>query len=102
MRAIRTLAILLVIVTAFAACRSGTGRTAGDQVDDATITASVKSKLVADRAANLTTVNVDTQNGVVTLKGMVETAEQRARAEQLARDARGVTRVMNNLQVTRR
>jgi hyperosmotically inducible protein len=94
------LAILLVLTMVMGACKTATGgRTAGDTVDDATITAAVKSKLVADKASNLTRVNVDTTNGVVQLNGSVDTAAQKARAEQLAREARGVTRVVNNLQV---
>jgi len=39
----RSLAMILVIVLATAACQSMTGRTLGENVDDATITASVKS-----------------------------------------------------------
>jgi hyperosmotically inducible protein len=95
------LAILLALSMAVGACKTatGSGRTAGDTIDDATITASVKSKLVADKASNLTRVNVDTTNGVVQLNGSVDTAALKARAEQLAREARGVTRVVNNLQV---
>lgn len=102
MPAIRMLALLLVIITALAACQTATGKTAREAVDDAAITAAVKAKLVADRAANLTKVDVDTENGVVSLKGSVDTGEQKARAEQLAQEARGVTRVVNNLQVQRR
>jgi hyperosmotically inducible protein len=102
MRLARTIAVLLMILVATGACQTMTGKTAGETVDDATITASVKSKLVADKASNLTRVDVDTQNGVVHLNGSVETAEQKSRAEQLARESRGVTRVVNNLQVQRR
>ncbi|HWO41679.1 MAG TPA: BON domain-containing protein [Candidatus Eisenbacteria bacterium] len=80
-------------------CQAMTGKTAGRNVDDAAITASVKSTLAADRAATLTRVDVDTNNGVVSLNGVVETAEQKTRAEQLARRVDGVKRVINNLQV---
>jgi len=43
----------------------------------------VKSRLVADKASNLTRVDVDTNSGIVSLNGTVETLEQKARAEQL-------------------
>src|SRR5437764_13581 len=76
-----------------------TGKTAGENIDDATITASVKAKLVADKPANLTRVDVDTNNATVYLNGVVESAEQKARAEQLAWQAKGVKSVVNNLQV---
>ena len=97
-----SVAMLLVLVMATAACESMTGKSAGKNFDDATITASVKSKLVADRAANLTRVDVDTNSGTVYLNGTVDSPEQKARAEQLARQAQGVNSVVNNLQVQKK
>lgn len=97
-RGFRLVAALLVMLS-LAACSSTTGKTVGENVDDATITASVKAKLVADKPANLTRVDVDTNNATVYLNGVVESAEQKARAEQLARQAKGVKSVVNNLQV---
>ena len=94
--------MLLVLVMATAACESMAGKSAGTNVDDATITASVKSKLVADRAANLTRVDVDTNGATVYLNGTVDSPEQKARAEQLARQAQGVKSVVNNLQVQKK
>ena len=98
----RPIAILVVIFTLLAGCRAMTGKTAGETIDDATITASVKSKLVADKAANLTRVDVDTNHGTVSLNGVVETPAQKTRAEQLAREAKGVKQVVNNLQVQKK
>ena len=95
---IRLVAALLVMLT-LVGCSSTTGKSAGDTIDDATITASVKAKLVADKPANLTRVDVDTNNATVYLNGVVESAEQKDRAEQLARQAKGVKSVVNNLQV---
>jgi osmotically-inducible protein OsmY len=54
-------------------------------VDDSTITAAVTPKLVADKVANLTRVDVDTTKQVVSLSGIVQSADQKARAEQLAK-----------------
>ena len=98
----RTVAVVLVLVAVVAGCRSLTGKSAGTNVDDATITASVKSKLVADKASNLTRVDVDTNNGTVYLNGTVDSAEQKSRAERLAWQAQGVKSVVNNLQVQKR
>jgi hyperosmotically inducible protein len=89
----------LLAVLAIFGCQAMTGRTAGRNVDDATITASVKSTLVADKAANLTRIDVDTTNGVVSLNGVVESGEQKDRAQQLANRVDGVRKVVNNLQV---
>ena len=100
--AIHTVAITMMLVLATAACQSMTGTSAGTSIDDASITASVKSKLVAEKAANLTRVDVDTNNGTVYLNGTVESPEQRSRAEQLAWQAKGVKSVVNNLQVQKK
>jgi hyperosmotically inducible protein len=101
-RAFNAVALFVVILIVAGGCQSMTGKTAGETVDDATITASVKTKLVAERASNLTRVNVDTNRGTVYLNGIVETPEQKARAEQLAWQAKGVKSVVNNLQVQQR
>lgn len=98
----QSLVVALVVVSVLAGCQSMTGKTAGQNVDDASITASVKSKLVADKTSNLTRVDVDTNNGTVYLNGTVDNAEQKTRAEQLAWQASGVKNVVNNLQVQRR
>jgi hyperosmotically inducible protein len=100
-RAFKTLALMLILVAAVSGCRATTGKTAGQNVDDATITASVKSKLVADKASNLTRIDVDTNNGTVYLNGTVDSPEQKTKAEQLAWQAKGVKAVVNNLQVRR-
>ena len=100
-RTMHVLAAIVLSAVAAAGCTTMTGRSAGTTADDAAITASVKSKIVADRPANLTAVNVDTVNGTVHLTGAVDTPDQRLRAEQLAWQARGVRQVVNNLQVRR-
>jgi osmotically-inducible protein OsmY len=76
-----------------------TGESAGQNIDDSTITASVKTKLAADKLATLTRVDVDTTNQVVSLNGIVETQQQKQRAEELARQVSGVKAVKNNLQI---
>ena len=100
--AIRTLAIVMTLALATAACQSMTGKSASTNIDDATITASVKSRLVAEKAGNLTRVDVDTNSGTVYLNGTVESPEQRSRAERLAWQAKGVKSVVNNLQVQKK
>jgi len=98
-RLMKTLVVMVAVLSVLSGCRSMTGKSAGTNIDDASITTAVKSKLVADKVSNLTRVNVDTNNGTVYLNGTVESAEQRARAEQIAREAKGVHNVVNNLQV---
>ncbi len=79
-----------------------TGQTAGQYIDDSTITTSVKAKLVADKAANFTRIDVDTTNRVVSLTGVVESPEQKTRAQQIAMDVSGVRGVdMDRREVTK-
>lgn len=73
-----------------------TGRTE-ENIDDASITALVKSTLGRD--TNLVRVDVDTHRGVVSLNGLVEYADQRERAEELAWHVDGVKSVINNLAI---
>ncbi|MGZ8464713.1 MAG: BON domain-containing protein [Candidatus Binatia bacterium] len=91
-----------MIVALVSGCQSMTGSTAGQNVDDSTITASVKTKLASEKLSTLTRVEVDTIRGVVSLNGMAETAEQRARVESLTRQVDGVKGVNNNLQVQKK
>ena len=76
-----------------------TGESAGQYVDDSSITASVKSKLAADQVGNLTRVNVDTTQQVVSLNGIVPSSKDKQRAEEIAKEVSGVKRVQNNLQI---
>ena len=99
MRGYKTIAVLLMVLSVVAGCRSLTGKSAGTNIDDATITAAVKAKLVSDKATNPTRVHVDTNNATVYLNGTVDGAAQKARVEQLAWQAKGVKSVVNNLQV---
>jgi hyperosmotically inducible periplasmic protein len=70
-----------------------------DVLDDASITARVKAKLVADPEVNSLHIDVDTLDGRVTLNGKVSSADQRAEAEKLARHTDGVRQVINLIQV---
>jgi osmotically-inducible protein OsmY len=45
---------------------------------------------------------VDTTKQVVSLNGIVESADQKARAEQLAKQVDGVRKVDNNLQIQKK
>lgn len=97
----RSFAVLAIAFTLLTGCQALTGETLGRNIDDTTLTAWVKSKLVADKASNLTRVQVTTNNGVVHLSGMVESSEWRNRAEQIARQVDGVNGVVNNIQLQR-
>jgi hyperosmotically inducible protein len=68
--------------------------------EDTMITTKVKTKLTTDRVKNLVSVNVDTKNGVVHLKGTVPNEQAKAEAERLAKDTDGVISVTNDIKVS--
>ena len=70
-----------------------------DRNEDLRIESEVKARLVAETDANLTRLGVLSTNGVVYLSGTVVSAEQRTRAAALAKNVRGVRRVVNTLDV---
>jgi hyperosmotically inducible periplasmic protein len=77
----------------------GTGDRLGDSLDDAWIHTKLVAKFIGDADTPGRKINVDVVNNVVTLRGTVDTAEQRAEAERIARDTDGVRRVVNQLKV---
>ena len=77
---------------------------AGDRASAATETADVKLAISMDKTVDASDINVDTDAAtkIVTLKGTVASAEQKARAEAIAvREATGF-RVVNDLVVKRK
>jgi hyperosmotically inducible periplasmic protein len=98
MRVSASVAVVLILLVVAAGCRSMTGESVGQNIDDATITTEVKAKLTGERASNLTRVSVATANGNVSLTGVVPTGADRNRAEEIARGVKGVKGVTNNLQ----
>jgi hyperosmotically inducible protein len=93
------IAALVLVFGLTSACQTLTGRSTGRYIDDKTITAKVKSKLAAEKAANLTRIGVSTVNGVVMLNGVADSSQEKARAEELATNVEGVKQVQNNVQV---
>jgi hyperosmotically inducible protein len=72
---------------------------AGDVLEDGVITTKVKTALLADPDVKGLAIDVDTKNGVVTLKGTADKASAMDRAAQIARDTSGVKSVDNQLVV---
>jgi osmotically-inducible protein OsmY len=93
--------LAVVLVAGVSGCQAMTGETLGEHIDDTTITTTVKAKLAAEKGATLTRVQVDTDRGVVQLSGVVETAADKTKAEQITRSVGGVKGVRNNLQTQR-
>jgi len=75
------------------------GRTVGQVVDDASITAAVKTKLMTDSVVGALKINVDTKDGVVSLNGPVKSQTEKDTALRIARETNGVKDVRDNLVV---
>jgi hyperosmotically inducible protein len=73
--------------------------TAGQDVDDSMLTASVKTKLMEDATTKAYQINVGTEKGVVQLTGFVDSTNMMARAGEIARSVDGVKDVRNDLEI---
>lgn len=93
-------AILTGVTLVSTGCAVMRGQTdAGTYIDDRTITAAVKAKLLESPATGGLSINVDTLNGTVALSGFAKSAAEKQAAENIARSTKGVREVRNNLVV---
>ena len=74
-------------------------RDAGDTVKDAWITTQVQAKYFMSPDIKGRNIDVDTANGVVTLSGHVQSAQERQQALAKAREVSGVTNVVDKLTI---
>lgn len=83
---------------------SGETKTSGDQSnspEDIKITAAIRRAVVAEGSLSMTAKNVKiiTTGGMVTLRGPVDTAEEKATIARLAKSAAGDAKIDNQLEV---
>jgi hypothetical protein len=94
------LLVLACLASFVPACAGRSLRATDDGVmDDAIITAGVKTALLNDPQVGATKIDVTTVNGVVTLSGTVTSQAEAARAIELARQAPGVKDVKSTVQI---
>lgn len=97
---------LSVVPETEAAPTTGIGGTLGEPGallrSDASITAEVKTSLLADPDTSGLRIDVDTNNQMVTLTGTVRTEAERMEALEIARQTQGVTNVTDRLTMERR
>src|SRR5215475_13482272 len=96
-----TMLVAIVVTLAMSACAATrTSRSAGETVDDATVTAKVKTALARDPGTSAFRIEVETYRGEVQLNGFVDTADMKSSATRVAESVDGVKGVSNNLQVS--
>jgi len=74
-------------------------RTAGQSLDDTVTGSRIKAKLILEPGIRSLNIDVDVHNGVVTLTGIVNSADQRKRAVEIARNTPGSAKVVDNIKV---
>ena len=84
-----------------AAAKMGQATDAAKALDDASLAARVKSKLIAEAGPAGLAIDVTTARGVVTLQGTVDAPDVRERAARAASGVDGVRSVENRLVVAR-
>jgi osmotically-inducible protein OsmY len=76
-----------------------TTRTAGEKIDDASITAQVKITLLLHRSTSALNTTVTTKRGVVTVGGKAENAAEKDLVSKLVDDVKGVKSVKNRMTI---
>ena len=83
--------------------RAGNRREVSKSAAGAALTTKVKTALASDIGMkSVTNIDVDSADGVVTLKGKVDSADTKKKAEAVAKKVNGVKRVKNELRVEKK
>jgi hyperosmotically inducible periplasmic protein len=99
-RATALSAAVAATILMMSGCAPMQGReSAGEYVDDATVSTKVRAELLRNQALKGFDIHVETMQDVVQLSGFVDSPEQKAQAEQIARSVSGVRGVRNNIVV---
>lgn len=91
--------IVVLTVVVLTGCTSITGRTAGEHIDDATITSTINAKIIEDPDLKYFKINVDTTKGHVVLSGFVNSKKAEVNLIETARGVRGVKSVTSHLKI---
>lgn len=88
------------LITAFLGCATTQKReTAGQYIDDTTITTKVKTAIFNEPGLKTMQITVNTYKGVVQLSGFVDSSQNADKAGEVARSVTGVAEVKNDLRV---
>jgi len=100
MKKVILLSVLMVFGLAlFSGCVSMTGKTAGQNIDDASITTEANAIIVNDPDAKFLKIDVTTEKGDVMLTGAVNSHETEKRLVEKIRQIKGVKFVHTHLTV---
>ncbi len=90
-------AVALTVVLLASCASSRTAQSTGEYLDDAAITAKVKSAYIRDKDVRVNDVKVETYMGTVQLSGFASSQKEIDRAVHIARYVAGVKLVRNDI-----
>jgi osmotically-inducible protein OsmY len=97
---IKTAALVLLFAQLLSGCAGiMPGQITQEPRDDAIIATRIKAQLIEAKDLDAAAINVESDQGMVTLSGFVETDAQKQQAATLAGDVSGNRRVINNIEV---
>lgn len=99
MSKLTSFSIAMVLMVTPMALAQEEGRSVGERLDDAVITARVETTFLLNDSLSPFRINTTTKNGVVTLDGSVDSEVERDLAIELAKSAKGVQNVVDALEV---
>lgn len=82
-----------------ASATADVAKEAAEETEDGSITAAIKTSFARDDLVDASNIDVDTQDGHVTLNGTVKNEAEKERALALAQKAAGVKSVKSNLTI---
>ena len=95
----KAFALVILLVCLVSGCETIRQKTSGPEFEDAKLTAIIKADLAREDTASVQAISVKVDNSVATLKGTVNSAEKKAKAEEITSKVSGVKSVVNNLEV---
>lgn len=93
----RIFLISIFLLSVLYGCASLTGRTAGEIVDDSSITTAINVEIIKSPELKYLKINVDTFRGHVTITGTVPSKSAEQKLIEIAKGVRGVKSVKSNL-----
>jgi len=91
--------VAFAVLTASGCAVTRGQQTAGAYVDDTVITSTIKTRHAESKEVAMTSISVETLNGVVLLSGFAKTPQEKMMAETIARQVGGVKSVRNEIVV---
>lgn len=94
-----SIAAVLVIATASGCAVHRDQESVGEYVDDAVITTQVKTRFIDNKLVDAAAIKVETLKGTVMLSGFAKNSAEKAQAEDIAENVKGVKHVKNEITV---